>query len=144
MEEIYNKIKELYIETSNQLEERIKEKNGFLWGSDVIGQRMYGAKDVLETVLECFNKEQKVLECIQWNGHNLKNVLDFTGKFHKFDEWFKSFDDFENYVKSHDNIFKLWVTDNLCYRVPVGAWLVKCPDGNIVPSKGIQDYTIGL
>lgn len=88
--------------------------------------------------------EQKVLECIQWNGDNLKNVLGFTGKYHRFDEWFKSFEDFESYVKSHDNIFKLWVSDNLCYRVPVGAWLVKCPDGKIVPSEGIQDYTIGL
>ncbi len=88
--------------------------------------------------------EQKTLECIQWKGDNLKDVLAFTGKYPRFDEWFKTFDDFKDYIESHNNIFKIWVNDDLCYNVPVGAWLVKCPDGNIVPSEGIQDYAISI
>ena len=44
---------------------------------------------------------------IQWTGHNLKEVIDFTGKSPRFDEWFKSWEDFENYVHRHGDILKL-------------------------------------
>lgn len=78
--------------------------------------------------------EQKP-KMIQWTGKNLKEVIDFTGKSPRFDEWFKSWEDFENYVHSHGDIFKLFCEDGSHYEVPVGAWIIKTPDGFNTPSR---------
>ena len=45
---------------------------------------------------------------ITWTGENLKEVIEFTGKAPWFDEWFKSWEEYEAYVKSHNNIFKIY------------------------------------
>ena len=45
---------------------------------------------------------------IIWTGDNLKEVIDFVGKAPWFDEWFKSWEEYEAYVKSHNNIFKIF------------------------------------
>lgn len=79
-------------------------------------------------------KEQKPV-MLQWTGKNLKEVIDFTGKSPRFDEWFKSWEEFENYVHSHDDILKLFCEDGCHYEVPVGAWIVKTPDGYNIPSR---------
>ena len=60
--------------------------------------------------------------------------IDFTGKSPKFGEWFKSWDEFESYVHSHGDILKLFSEDGSHFEVPVGAWIVKTPDGYNVPS----------
>ena len=72
---------------------------------------------------------------IQWLGNNLKEVVEFTGKSPRFEEWFKSWDEYETYVREHNNIFKLFNGDGSHYEVPVGAWIVKTPDGYNVASK---------
>lgn len=74
---------------------------------------------------------------IQWKGDNLKEVIDFTGKSKNFDEWFPSFEEFERYVHEHNNIFKLFNEDGSHFEIPVGAWIVKTPDGYNVASKAI-------
>lgn len=79
------------------------------------------------------NEQKPVM--IQWTGRNLKEVIDFTGKSPRFGEWFKSWEDFENYVHSHDDILKLFCEDGCHYEVPVGAWIVKTPDGYNIPSR---------
>ena len=79
-------------------------------------------------------KQEQPNNMIQWTGSNLQEVIDFTGKSPKFGEWFKSWEDFENYVHSHGDIFKLFCEDGSHYEVPVGAWIVKTPDGYNLPS----------
>ena len=71
---------------------------------------------------------------IQWTGDNLREVVEFTGKSPKFDEYFKSWEEFEQYVHAHGDIFKMFYEDGSHYEVPVGAWIVKTPDGYNVPS----------
>ena len=71
---------------------------------------------------------------IQWTGQNLREVVSFTGKSPKFDEYFKSWEEFEQYVHAHNDIFKLFCEDGSHFEVPVGAWIVKTPDGYNVPS----------
>ncbi len=78
--------------------------------------------------------EQKLI-MIQWQGNNLKEVIDFTGKDKNFEKWFKSFEEYEQYVQMHNGIFKLFNADGSHYEIPVGAWIVKTPDGYNVPSK---------
>lgn len=72
---------------------------------------------------------------IQWTGKNLREVIDFTGKSPKFNEWFKSWDEFESYVHSHGDIVKLFGEDGSHYEVPIGAWIIKTPDGYNIPSR---------
>ena len=71
---------------------------------------------------------------IQWTGNNLKEVIDFTGKSPRFEEWFKSWEEFETYVHQHNDILKLFCEDGSHYEVPKGAWIVKSPDGYNLPS----------
>jgi len=78
--------------------------------------------------------EQKPI-MIQWTGDNLKDVTEFTGYSPKFSEWFKNWEEYETYVHSHNNIFKMFNEDGSHYEVPVGAWIVKTPDGHNVASK---------
>ena len=68
---------------------------------------------------------------IQWTGYNLKEIIEFTGKSPRFGEWFKSWEEYENYVHTHK---KLFCEDGSHYEVPIGAWIVKTPDGHNVPS----------
>ena len=72
---------------------------------------------------------------IQWTGDNLKELVHFTGKSPKFEEWFKTWEDFENYVHTHNNIFKIFNEDGSHVEVPVGAWIIKTPDGYNVASR---------
>ena len=79
-------------------------------------------------------KQEQPDNMIQWTGNNLKEVIDFTGKSPKFGEWFNSWEEFENYVHTHNDILKLFCEDGSHYEVPVGAWIVKTPDGYNTPS----------
>ncbi len=82
-------------------------------------------------------ESQRQKSMIQWKGDNLKEVIDFTGKDRNFDKWFKSFEEYEQYVQKHNGIFKLFNADGSHYEIPVGAWIVKTPDGYNVASKAI-------
>ena len=81
------------------------------------------------------SEKDKIVPVIEWTGNNLKEVVEFTGKSPRLEEWFKSWDEYEAYVQEHNNIFKLFNDDGSHYEVPVGAWIVKTPDGQNVASK---------
>ena len=99
-----------------------------------VGDKMLCNPDKCIYVQEC-RKKQKPLQMIQWNGNNLKEVVEFTGKSPNFDKWFKSQEEYEGYVRSHNNIFKLFNEDGSHCEIPVGAWIIKTQDGYNVASK---------
>ena len=74
---------------------------------------------------------------IQWKGNNLKEVIDFTGVYKDgFEKWFhNSWEEYEKYVHEHNNIFKIFNKDGSHIEVPVGAWIVKTPDGYNTASR---------
>lgn len=76
-------------------------------------------------------------QMVHWEGNNLREVVEFTGKSPKFDEWFKTWEEYEQYVRSHAYIFKLFNEQGGHLEVPLGAWIVKTPDGYNVPSRFI-------
>lgn len=92
-----------------------------------------GAYDHILGVITSLQQEQPG-NMIQWTGNNLKEVIDFTGKSPRFGEWFNSWKEYENYVHTHNDILKLFCEDGSHFEVPVGAWIVKTPDGYNVPS----------
>ena len=95
-------------------------------------------KNILEQINWYLRKQSlpnKAKDMVQWTGDNLKEVVNFTGKSPNFDEWFKSWEEYEEYVHSHGDIFKLFSEDGTHCEVPVGAWIMKTPEGYNVPSK---------
>ena len=85
-----------------------------------------------------FEKQDEQKPCmVQWKGDNLKEVIDFTGKDKNFEKWFKSFEEYEKYVHEHNDIFKLFDENGNHYEIPVGAWIVKTPDGYNIASNAV-------
>lgn len=80
-------------------------------------------------------EKQKELKTIQWTGDNLKEVTKFTGLSPEFNNWFKSWDEYESYVHSHNDVFKLFFEDGSHYEVPKGAWIIRTLDGYNVASR---------
>lgn len=74
---------------------------------------------------------------VQWKGDNLKEVISLTGKDKNFEKWFKSFEEYEKYVHEHNDIFKLFDENGNHYEIPVGAWIVKTPDGYNIASNAV-------
>lgn len=79
-------------------------------------------------------KKPVTIECIEWTGDNLKEVLEFTGKSDRFDEWFKSFEDFESYVKSDGSIFKIFTLEGVM-SASVGDYIIRGVNGENYPCK---------
>lgn len=80
---------------------------------------------------------RKGLISIQWKGDNLKEVIDFTGVYKEgFEKWFhNSWEEYEKYVHEHGDIFKIFNEDGSHMEVPVGAWIIKAPDGYNTASR---------
>ena len=80
---------------------------------------------------------------ITWNGDNLKEVINLIGKFDKFDQWFKSWDEYENYVHSHGSVIKMFIADREYYEVYVGCEIERQWNGCWLPiTKGKYKYIL--
>ena len=92
----------------------------------------------VEDAIAWLEKQGEQNPCmIQWKGDNLKEVIGFTGKDKNFEKWFKSFEEYEKYVHEHNDIFKLFNENGNHYETPVGAWIVKTPDGYNIASNAV-------
>ena len=95
-------------------------------------------KKKAENAIAWLEKQGEQKPCmVQWKGDNLKEVIGFTGKDKNFEKWFKSFEEYEKYVHEHNNIFKLFSENGNHYEIPVGAWIVKTPDGYNIASNAV-------
>lgn len=92
-------------------------------------------RNQLESWLEKQGEQNHFM--IQWKGDNLKEVIDFTGVYKEgFEKWFhNSWEEYEKYVYEHNNIFKIFNEDGSHIEVPVGAWIVRTPDGYNIASR---------
>ena len=83
---------------------------------------------------QLFQTRVEQVKAEKWTGDNLKEVLDLTGKAPNFDDWFDSFEEYEEYVRRHDNVFKLFYLSEhstTTVKVKVGHWVVRHPGGSI-------------
>ena len=72
--------------------------------------------------------------CIQWTGKNLQEVFDFCGgSWYFINKFFDGdWDKYVRYVREHNNIFKVWYSDDYHRCAYVGDYLVRFVDGNIL------------
>ena len=87
-------------------------------------------------MLECqkYRKKPVVIEAIRYSGDNLAEVLVFTGKHPRFDEWFSSFDEYAAHVASDRQVFKILTLEGTMEASP-GDWIIKGVKGEFYPCK---------
>jgi polyhydroxyalkanoate synthesis regulator phasin len=81
-----------------------------------------------------FRKKPVVIHAVKWDGTNLKEVIDFTGKHELFHEWFKSWEEYENHVKSDGNLFKIFTLEGVM-EASVGDYIIRGVKGEHYPCK---------
>ena len=79
-------------------------------------------------------KKPVTIEAIQWTGENLEELINFTGKAERFDEWFPTWGDYEKHVKSEGHTFKV-ITLEGSMTALVGDYIIKGVQGEFYPCK---------
>ncbi len=125
---------EMFPELKESKDEKIKKAIIKHFRNEITADKYYGV-DKEDIIVWLERQGEQRPSMIQWTGDNLKDVIEFTGKYQEFDKWFRTWYDYECYVHSHDNIFKLFNEDGSHFEVPVGAWIVKTPDGYNTASR---------
>lgn len=75
------------------------------------------------------------IQTIQWTGDNLAEVLEFTGKHPKWDEWFPNgFWEYQEFVKNDRNVFKIKTLEGT-HEANVGDWIIRGVNGEHYPCK---------
>lgn len=81
-----------------------------------------------------FRKKPVEVEAIQWNGDNLKEVIDFTGIHPMYSKWFESFEQYESHVKTEGSTFKIFTLEGTM-TANVGDWIIRGVSGEHYPCK---------
>jgi len=81
-----------------------------------------------------FRKKPVVIEAIQWTGENLLEVITFTGKHPRFNEWFSSFDEYEKRVVEDGGVFKIFTLEGVMSALP-GDFIIRGVSGEFYPCK---------
>lgn len=81
-----------------------------------------------------FRKKPVEIEAIQWTGENLAEVFSFTGKHPRWDEWFTSFEEYEQRVRADGGIFKIFTLEGTHDASP-GDWIIRGVKGEHYPCK---------
>lgn len=84
---------------------------------------------------ERFRKIPVVISAIRYLGiDNLAEVLQFTGRHPRFDEWFKSFEEYEAHVLKDRQSFKIITLEGTMEAMP-GDWIIRGVNGEHYPCK---------
>lgn len=75
-----------------------------------------------------FCKKLVVIDAIQYTGDNLLDVLEFTGRDPRFDEWFDSTYAYAQHVKNDGWKFKIFKRDGVMIAER-GDWIIKGASG---------------
>lgn len=81
-----------------------------------------------------FRKIPVVIDAIQWTGNNLEEMLEFTGKHPKFDQWFESFEQYAEHVASENYTFKIFTLEGTM-TASRGDWIIRGVKGEHYPCK---------
>jgi hypothetical protein len=81
--------------------------------------------------MKTFVRKPLKATAIQWTGNNLKDVLDFTGKADNWDEYFATFEEYEEHVAGDGYRFKVFTP---CHTLiaEVNDWVVRTHENEII------------
>lgn len=96
-------------------------------------------------MIEYVRKLPVIVAALQWTGTNLAEVLEFTGKHPKWNEWFPGgFEEYAEFVKNDRNVFKIKTLEGTHEAKP-GDWILRSPTGEHYPISDelyVQTYEI--
>lgn len=69
---------------------------------------------------------------IQWTGDNLREVIGFTGLHPRFGDWFGTFEEYEQYVREHGSVFKLYLQDGKDYYLVYPGCTIERDDEKVI------------
>lgn len=81
-----------------------------------------------------FRKKPVVIDAIQWDGANLREVIEFTGKHPRWHEWFNSFEEYEAFVARDGGVFKVFTLEGVMHA-SIGDWIIRGVQGEHYPCK---------
>lgn len=84
-------------------------------------------------MIKTYRKKPVVIEAVQWNGSNLKEVIDFTGLHPSAKEWVdKGWEHYEEVVKV--NGLKIFTLEG-AMNASIGDFIIKGVHGEFYPCK---------
>lgn len=84
-------------------------------------------------MIEYVRKLPVIVAALQWTGTNLAEVLEFTGKHPKWNEWFPGgFKEYAEFVKNDRNVFKIKTLEGTHEAKP-GDWIMRGVNGEHYP-----------
>ncbi len=84
-------------------------------------------------MIEYVRKLPVIVAALQWTGTNLAEVLEFTGKHPKWNEWFPGgFEEYAEFVKNDRNVFKIKTLEGTHEAKP-GDWIMRGVNGEHYP-----------
>jgi hypothetical protein len=86
------------------------------------------------TMIKKYRKKPVEIEALQYTGDNLEEMLNFTGKHPKFDQWFKSLEDYQMHVLNDRMIFKVFTLEGVM-EASIGDYIIKGVKGEFYPCK---------
>lgn len=76
--------------------------------------------------LKVFKRGEETISGLLYTGQdNLEELLDFTGKAPEWDKFFKSMDEYKQYVAERNGVFKIYYIDGGTADVEPGEWVFK-------------------
>lgn len=81
-----------------------------------------------------FRKKPVVIDAVQYLGHNLAEVLEFTGKHRDWHKWFASFEEYQAHVEADGHRFKILTIEGTMDALP-GDWIIRGVSGEHYPCK---------
>ena len=75
-----------------------------------------------------YREKPVIIEAVRWTGNNLKEIIAFTGLHPSASRW--TWEQYEEVVKNDG--LKIFTRSGKV-RVYVGEWIIKHPDGSIIP-----------
>lgn len=81
-------------------------------------------------MIKLFKKRPVVIEAIQWNGSNLRQVIDFTGLHKSAEKW--TWGEYEMVVAEEG--LKIFTLEG-AMLASIGDWIIKGVNGEFYPCK---------
>ena len=81
-----------------------------------------------------FTKKPVQVRAIQWTGGNLREVIAFTGKHPRWNEWFSTWEDYERRVQQDGGVLKITTLEGTM-EAAIGDWVIRGVKGEHYPCK---------
>lgn len=81
-----------------------------------------------------FRKKPVVIDAMRYTGYNALDVLAFTGRDPRFNDWFKNDEVYLDRVRKDGGLVKIFTLEGPMLAIP-GDWIIRGVNGEHYPCK---------